>query len=152
MDLNDFTTLLSTYGTIEANWPEPMREAARKFADSNTEAAALLSRYRALDDAMSRYEVPLNQSKIRAGIMARINAPRPGIIDRVAGWLFPDLTDLHAIWRPALAATLPLVIGIILGSTISIDTTADKSQTWNDEISMVALSDNDLASDSESLP
>jgi len=153
MDLNEFRKLITAYGTVEANWPASTREAARTLIDTNPEAAALVVRHSPLDNALDRYDVPVNEARIRAGILARIDnmAPAKNVIDRFTSWLFPDLTDLHGIWRPALAASLPLILGIILGSTVSFGAT-DSTDTWSDEISMVALSTPDATTTAESLP
>ena len=153
MDIREFTSLLETYGTLDANWPDPVREIAVVYRDANPEAAKLVDRYAPLDEALMRYEVPVSETRIRSNILSRINTRTSSkyLVDRITGWLLPDLTDIHAIWRPALIASLPLIIGVILGSTVSLGTT-DNTDTWDNEISLVALSDNSVSNDAGSLP
>ena len=145
MNPDEFRRLLETYGTVQTNWPVEVREAAREYLASSREASDLAERFAPLDIALDRFDTNPDTARIRAAVMARIGSRN--IIDRITGWLLPDLTDLHAIWRPALAASLPLILGIILGSTMSIGST-DTADSWSDEITLVALANND----SESLP
>ena len=46
-------------------------------------------------------------------------------------------------WRPALAACLPLVFGIVLGNYYSfgISSEVDEFDYWEDELAMIALTD-----------
>ena len=140
MNLETFTKLLDSYGTVEANWPAEVRGEAVAFVTENEAARSLLLQYAPLDQALDRYTVRPDIDRMRAVLMAKVG--RKNLFDRVTAWLMPEPGNLQAIWRPAVAATLPLILGIILGSTLSLGNTDSYTESWSDEISMVALSTN----------
>lgn len=144
MNIDTFDKLLASYGTVEANWPVDVRDAAREFLSVSAEARALVDRYAPLDTALDKYTVAPNTAKVREILLSRTS--RSNIIDRITAWLLPESANLHAIWRPALVASLPLILGIILGSTLSLGSTDNTTDTWSNEISLVALSNNDTES------
>lgn len=141
MNLNTLTTLLETYGTVESNWPVAVRAEARQYLAANEDARQLLKRYVPLDIALEKYVVDPNTARIRATLLVAIG--RRNIIDRMTAWLLPERGLLHSFWRPTLAASLPLILGIVLGSTLSIGNTNTTPDAWNDQLSLVSLSDND---------
>lgn len=146
MNLDTFTKLLDSYGTVEANWPADVRSDALEFVTENEAARALLLQYAPLDQALDMYTIGLDVDRIRTALLAKVG-PR-NLFDRVTAWLLPEPANLQAFWRPAVVASLPLILGIILGSTLSLGNTESYTDSWSDEISMVALSSNDT----ESLP
>jgi hypothetical protein len=143
MDLHTFTQLLERYGTTESNWPAQVRDEAAAFVAANPEAQSVKARFRPLDEALDRYEVHPDNERLRAAILARID-DRPAAmrrrdpLDVIMRWLFPDVPDLRVLWRPALAASLPLLAGIIIGSTFTIDA-LDTTDSWDEEIQLLAL-------------
>jgi len=143
MDLDTFTQLLERYGTTESNWPARVRDEAAGFVASNPEAQSVMTRFRPLDEALDRYEVHPDNDRLRAAILARID-DRPAAtrrrdpLDAIVRWLLPDGLDLRGLWRPALAASLPLLVGMIIGSTFTIDA-LDKTDSWDEEIQLLAL-------------
>ena len=159
MNLETFTKLLDSYGTVEANWPAEVRGEALAFLAENEAARSLLAGYAPLDHALDRYTVRPDIDRMRAALMAKVG--RKNLFDRVTAWLMPEPGNLQTFWRPAVAATLPLILGIILGSTVSLDNADSYTDSWSDEISMVALSTNitdtlstesPSTTDTESLP
>lgn len=146
MNIETFDRLLQSYGTSESHWPAEMRDAARQLLADDDQARALVERYAPLDAALDKYAVNPNMARIRAALVAQVG--RKNIIDRITDWLLPQSGNLHAFWRPALAAALPLILGIILGSTLSFGSTSNTTDTWNNEMSLVALS----STNTESLP
>lgn len=144
MNLKTFGRLLETYGTIEGHWPPEVRAEAKQLLSTDAGARALLERYAPLDEALDNYRVNPDVTSVRAALLARFD--KKNIIDRITAWLLPEPGERHAFWRPALAATLPLIIGIILGSTLSLGNTSSSATNWSDEISMVALSNTDTES------
>lgn len=143
MDHDTFTRLLERYGTTESNWPAELRAEAGRYLASNRDAQSLMARFRPLDDALDRYEVRPDNIRLRAAILARVDGLPPStrprnVLDAIIGWLLPDLHDSRALWRPVLAASLPLMAGIIIGSTFTIDA-LDTTDSWDEEIQLLAL-------------
>lgn len=144
MNLETFTKLLDSYGSVETNWPAEVRGEALTFVTENEDGRSLLQRYAPLDQALDRYTVRPDVDRMRAALMAKVG--RKNLFDRVTAWFIPEPGNLQAIWRPAVAATLPLILGIILGSTLSLGNSDFYTESWSDEISMVALSTNNTDS------
>lgn len=133
MKHKDFKRLLETYGADKARWPDDIRDEAARYLAAHPDEQLLLGRYQALDDALDRYEVSPDTTSIQAALLSSI---RQSPLDRFVAWLLPD--EPQKFWRPALAATLPLVIGIVLGSNIELpnEITYD---SWDEEIALLAL-------------
>ena len=107
MDLSTFADCADRFGPDLNRWPEPRRGAARALVADSAEARALLVRVRSLDDRLNA----LAREPAPAHLAPRILASLPK--DRWA-----ELTEWFraALWRPALAATLPLALGFIIGA------------------------------------
>lgn len=146
MNLDTFTKLLESYGTVGANWPADVRREALELLTENEAARALHLKYAPLDRALDMYTVKPDVDRMRAALMAKVSSRN--LFDRITAWLLPEPRNLQAFWRPAMVASLPLILGIILGSTLSLGSTDSYTDNWSDEISMVALS----TSSNESLP
>jgi hypothetical protein len=100
--------LLDTYGAREERWPEDQRQAMRSCLDDFPELRRQLFEARELDlilDSFSPAEVDLEQRILEA-------LPSSAL-DRMLNWLLPPMPQLW--WRPAMAAALPLVLGLALG-------------------------------------
>ncbi len=70
------------------------------------------------------------------------NLPQRLWIDRCLEWLLPSVDELLAyFWRPVLAASLPLVAGLLLGSNLF---TVEVTESWEDEIVLIALDETRL--------
>lgn len=152
MELERFKSILEAYGTLASNWPGEERSEAESLVATSSEARSLLARYQPLDAALDQFDVSPDTSRLRTGILARVEASQSrqqpqGWLDSIVAWLLPEPGNIVDFWRPALVATVPLILGMVLGSQISFNTT-DTSQNWDEEISLVALAD----TDSESLP
>lgn len=143
MDIETFKTLLATHGAEVQTWPEEQQPAARILVDQDAKARLLLEQEQALGHALDRYTVEINTSALEARIMSALPERPNGILDRLLDWLIPKGGGARNLWRPALAATLPLVIGVVMGGTINVDdsgytdnyTTADYEQ----ELYLMAL-------------
>ena len=149
MNLDQFKQLIQSYGVQPAHWPSEVREAASERLASDPAAKAMVASEASLDDALNRYHTEFDTSKLKSAILAHLPRESAAIrlLDRVLDFLIPtDLTLIH-LMRPALVATLPLVIGVVLGSTVSLDTQGD-TVSFEDEIYMLALA----SDDTESLP
>lgn len=137
MNIERFQQILDAYGSREDNWPREERPAAQLLLQSNTECVSLLRRYHSVDDYLDEY-VPRVPSALRQKILQRL----PGsIIDTIVNWLIPDVRS--DFWRPVIAGSLPLVMGVMLGtSTLGdlLDSTA-VDDNWEEEIYLLALDD-----------
>ncbi|MCH7742063.1 MAG: hypothetical protein IIB71_05300 [Proteobacteria bacterium] len=137
MNIERFQQILDAYGARVDNWPREERQAAQLLLQSNTECVSLLRRYHSVDDYLDEY-VPRVPSALRQKILQRL----PGsIIDTIVNWLIPDVRS--DFWRPVIAGSLPLVMGVMLGtSTLGdlLDSTA-VDDNWEEEIYLLALDD-----------
>ncbi len=63
------------------------------------------------------------------------------IIDLIVNWLIPEIKS--DFWRPVIAGSLPLVMGVILGTSTlgSLLDTAESTGNWEEEIYLLALDD-----------
>jgi hypothetical protein len=140
MNIDRLEKLMQSYGVHEKNWPEQERAAARLLIESNPLAAQLVTKYEPLDRLLDSYQ-PLVPMDLDEKILAQL--PQ-SIFDRFLSWLIPD-SRAH-LWRPALAASFTLVIGILISSTSLGQLLPLKLQNSNtdvsyNELSLIALDD-----------
>lgn len=153
MNQDQFRKLLDTYGASETNWPAESRPGARALLERDEAASRLLREYRAFDDVLDRYQIDIDVGELTGRIMAAVPGPlRPGqtrksLPDRILDWLMPADTSPRNLWRPAVAASLPLLLGVAIGSAINFDD-MDPTDSWQDEIYLLALA----SEESEPLP
>jgi hypothetical protein len=142
MTLTEFTQLLEIHGADSGNWPSAQRQAMLSLARDNSEAGDILSEFQRMDGLLATMEAPKF-----AGLGARIadqDLPQrqAGLMDRLLNWLLP-LEAGSSLWRPALAACLPLFVGVIVGnySNFAMDQSSQATQYWEDELAMISLAD-----------
>ena len=93
---------------------------------------------------MDKYEV-LAEPNLSTKILD--NLPRKLWLDRLIDWILPSIDDLISYaWRPILAGSLPLIVGLIVGNSLSTTETLD---SWEDEISLVSLATSDIGEPDE---
>jgi hypothetical protein len=141
MNIKRFKRILDAYGTRQENWPGGEREAARLLLGSDPECASLLQRYHPLDTRLDKYVIRIPPD-LSEKILGKI--PRP-LIDRLIGWLIPDVRS--EIWKPAIAGSLPLILGMMLGASAlgNLLDDAESDADWDDEIYLLAFEDPGLA-------
>jgi len=110
MELERFNSLVDAYGGDEAAWPAAERDAARSLLAAEPQARALQQAAQALDRELALFRVAPPPS-IDLILAAR---PQPGALERLLAWLVPAAPG--QLWRPALAAMLPLALGVVLGA------------------------------------
>lgn len=137
MKIDRFTRILEAYGTHEDNWPADERHAARQLLQSSDECSAILESFSALDDRLHGY---LPRPPVVSSQDILDSLPRP-LIDRIISWLIPDPGENP--WRPLMAGSLPLVLGVIIGASTLGDMFEfnDSATNWEDEIYLLALND-----------
>jgi len=114
MELERFNSLVDAYGGDEAAWPAAERDAARSLLAAEPQARALQREARALDRELALFQVAPPPSVDRI-LAAR---PQPGALERLLAWLVPAVPG--QLWRPALAAMLPLALGVVLGAGLPV--------------------------------
>lgn len=141
MNMTRFEQLIAAYGAAIERWPEEERLAARAFIESNPETNTLLHKAARLDEALDAYKVESGDT-IRDDILARL--PEPTALDRFIDWLLPDRVHIGAwLWRPALLASLALMLGVVLGGTLSF-APANDAGVWQEELYVMALNTEDM--------
>ncbi|MDP5054620.1 MAG: hypothetical protein NWP69_12580, partial [Congregibacter sp.] len=123
--------LLDTYGSREQRWPADQRQDMRACLDAFPQMQQQLLAARELDAMLDGYVPPV------VDLEAHIFAALPRSLsdrlsdrwsDRLLNWLLPDVPTLW--WRPALAAALPLVVGLVIGMESQSIATASISSQW----------------------
>lgn len=143
LTLSDFTNLLDRHGANLDTWPAPARAAGQHLLDSDVAAQDLLRRQRQLDSLLDALPIPEF-----AGLESRVlHQPLPprsrSVMDAALEWLFPANALGRQFWRPAMAACLPLVFGIVVGNFYSFGITTENPgfDYWDDELYMLSLND-----------
>ena len=143
MTLDEFTRIIDLYGTESEHWPRSQRAECESFLANNIEARALLNQQWQVDDLLAKLEQPnfpgLETRVLNQALPDRGRNP----MDSIISWLIPGDSIGKQVWRPAIAACIPLVFGIVLGNYFSFGITAedDDFQYWNDELAMLSLTD-----------
>ena len=143
MTLEEFTRIIDLYGSESARWPKKLRAECQSFVTNNIEARTLLNQQWLVDEIMEQLEVPSFP-----GLETRVlNQPLPernlSLLEAVMSWLLPGENLGKQLWRPAIAACIPLVFGIVLGNYFSfgVGVEDDGFQYWGDELAMLSLTD-----------
>lgn len=96
-----------------------------------------------LSQASQRNVEPDFYRRLEARVMQQTLPPQPrALIDQLVDWLLPKQ---RAAWRPLLAASCPLLFGIVLANFyhfgIPSSTTLESSiESWDDELMMLSFS------------
>ena len=143
MTLEEFTKLVEDYGTEPSRWPVRLRQECEDFIAGNTEADALINRQRDLEILMDRLRVPefpgLEARVLNQALPPRYSSP----IDQFLEWLLPTGSVGKQLWRPAMVACLPLVVGIVIGNfyNFGVGLRSEGFEYWDDELYMLSLND-----------
>ncbi len=177
MKLERLQQIIDSYGCNDARWPTDERQAALEFVRTASDARQLLQRSvaesRQLDSWLSRDEVSSDvnfEQRVMARILGRVtnnaidrklDSHERLFIKRIFTGLLPGSPmavfdkqlravfdkRLRAVWRPALAACLPLVIGILLGTGSTLNSperlfiNSPQDNAWDEELYLLALTD-----------
>ena len=143
MKLGNFSQVIEIYGADSAMWPEDLREGLEAFLAKNESARSLLSEYSQLEQSLDKIAVP-DFPGLETRVLNQALSPRQqSLFVSLISWLLPTENFGANLWRPALAACLPLVFGIVLGNYYSfgISSEVDEFDYWEDELAMIALTD-----------
>lgn len=143
MNLEEFTRIIDVYGAEAERWPKRLRADCEAFVANSVEARALINQQWLVDELLEQFETP-----DFAGLETRVlNQALPernrSLFDPVIEWLVPRAGVTQTYWRPAFAACLPLVFGIVLANYFSfgVGVESDGFQYWGDELAMLSLTD-----------
>jgi hypothetical protein len=173
MNSHRFTQIIDAYGSRAERWPQDEREAMQQYisihasaqqylhsqisldalldADLGVDLGANLATGLAADFGAETSQPSLQQKRLEARIMANLPPAFPtcqdgSLADRLLAWLLPG-RNKGDFWRPTLVACLPLLVGLAIGSNLSLET-QDDSYTWDEQVYLLGLSaDNESADD-----
>jgi hypothetical protein len=173
MNSHRFTQIIDAYGSRAERWPQDEREAMQQYisihasaqqylhsqisldalldADLGVDLGANLATGLAADFGAETSQPSLQQKRLEARIMANLPPAFPtcqdgSLADRLLAWLLPG-RNKGDFWRPTLVACLPLMVGLAIGSNVSLET-QDDSYTWDEQVYLLGLSaDNESADD-----
>ena len=143
MKLGNFSQVIEIYGADSTMWPEDLREDLEAFLSKNQSMRALLSEHSQLEQSLDKIAVP-DFPGLETRVLNQALSPRQqSLFVSLISWLLPTENFGANLWRPALAACLPLVFGIVLGNYYSfgISSEVDEFDYWEDELAMIALTD-----------
>lgn len=141
MDLETLKTLVDCYGTDPGRWPEDKQAGARALIARSAAARSIVHESMSLDAAMDRASVNVDVTALEARIMSAVARQSTSWMERFIDWLMPDLRQPVTLWRPALAASLPLVFGVVLGISVSFDSinSINSIDTYSDEEALIMM-------------
>ena len=143
MTLEEFTRIIDLHGTETARWPKTLRGECESFVANNVEARMLLNQQWQVEESMAKLEVPSFSGLETRVLNQSLPERNRSFIEEVMNWLIPEESFGKQAWRPAMAACISLVFGIVLGNYFSfgIGIEDDGFQYWNDELTMLSLTD-----------
>ena len=107
LDLEGFVECLDQLGPDLSCWPQMQRVAAEVLLADSADARTQLSQAHRLDELLQCLPRVDASPELRERI--RASATRPDVWQRVSEWFTGPL------WRPALVAMFPLVVGFVVG-------------------------------------
>jgi hypothetical protein len=144
MNLERFTLIVESYGADSQQWPGDERVEALEFSRTSSDAMSLLDQAAELDQHLALFELPnseLSVQRIEMGILSVLKQAtwKQGTLERLLNWILPDFDDLaHTLWRPTLVACMPLLLGVVIGLTLTNNT---YELSWDEELSLLAFTD-----------
>lgn len=152
MTLNELEELLNLCGSQPDDWPIDLRQSALLLISRNANAQSLLDQYDVaeqnlvslLDQLASQEAIPEFPGLEASVMQQQLPKPSHTRLDQLLDWLLPrsGYSGLQ-FWRPAMAACLPLVFGMLLGNVFSfgIDANFESVENWDDELYLLSLND-----------
>ncbi|MFK7865274.1 MAG: hypothetical protein AB8B95_13730 [Pseudohongiellaceae bacterium] len=147
MTLDEFKTLLDTFGGTLNTWPSNSRKAGESLLESNPEARLLIAETEELDNLLSNLTGP-DFTGLEQRVLSQQLPSRNTWIDSAIQWLVPNGFGIQ-LWRPVAAGILPLVFGIAVGNFFSFGISDPELALgyWDDELALLSFSDLSVASD-----
>jgi len=144
--LERFRIIVEAYGANAEKWPVDERKAALALMETDLEAKNLLSAQHELDLQLDQsYQDKDNLDQLRLAILNSLpkqDTRTKPTIENLLEWFIPG--DITSLWRPALAAILPLTIGITFGAQLSLSNSEDN---WDQEFYLSAIIDTTITNE-----
>jgi len=141
VNLGRLREIIDSYGACEKNWPSDERVAVLALLDESADARALVSAETAFDTLLDTFEVSddlIAQDHLKRKILANV---KQGLVGRIIEWLTPELESMpSSFWRPAVAATIPLILGIAIGINTVEDVSAVDDFSESETLYLLAIS------------
>lgn len=142
MTLEDFKQTIESLGTDPTHWPVDTRVQCEMLLKSSSEARLLLNEQSELDLLLRKMEAPVFLG-LETRILNQDLPPRQqSVLDSIVEWLIPNQLGAQ-LWRPAIAACLPLVFGVLVGNFFSFGVTEQELalEYWDDELALLSFND-----------
>lgn len=144
MNKTEFDHLLACYGANFEHWPSEHRSIAKLALEAHPEWQTSFLESRILDDVLDNVlddalDKQTLESHHLAALEQRILAQtvhKQSSLDHFIHWLIPgEVFWRPALWRPALVACLPVIVGLSIGLNVDID----EQYTLEEELSLSGL-------------
>jgi hypothetical protein len=147
LTMSRIEAILAAYGSDPSRWPEEERDDALQFIADNQQASVLQSAAAELDRLLDSVDVVAPGRSLPDSIMSSLTSQsQRELMDRLLDWLFPVSSRYLAwLWRPAMAVTLPLALGFILGVGSVTSANVNDWESWEEEIYISGISADDTS-------
>ena len=133
MNLQRFRELVGSYGASPNRWPGEERQPALDFAETSSEAESVIRLEAELDSFLDGFDLP-------EAVVPAIQIPTTHRLELLVNWMLPDCNNLtRTLWRPAMVAMAPLMIGMVIG--FNTPTESNYELTTNEELMLLAMTD-----------
>ncbi|MFT7688541.1 MAG: hypothetical protein ACI9FB_003905 [Candidatus Azotimanducaceae bacterium] len=138
LSVQRFRIIIEAYGANSDKWPDDEKNDALLLLETNPDAKIIFDLQQKLDHQLdTTYVKGVNLERLSLGILNNLPKQESAtILERLLKWLIPAETT--AIWKPALAAFLPLMLGITYGAQLSFSNAEDN---WDQEFYLSSLLD-----------
>lgn len=164
MNIQKFRKLIEAYGTNSEAWPSADKVDALIFLDVDPVAKSVVAEFGQLDQILNA-DVVTESPTLKMNILKRIESSNAKSLDlaianatgfestspeststdsntdlitRIWKWLASPSDDTFVIWRPAMAACIPLLAGIYLGAMMGTSTDENLLE-WEEDIYVMGL-------------
>lgn len=146
MTLEDFKQTIESLGTDPEHWPASTRAMCEALLKSSFAARLAFNEQSELDSLLQKLEAPTFLGLETRVLNQDLPPQQRPLLDSIVDWLIPNQLGAQ-LWRPAIAACLPLVFGILVGNFFSFGVSDPELalEYWDDELAL--LSFNDFSSD-----
>ncbi|MDD9890297.1 MAG: hypothetical protein OXU66_01500 [Gammaproteobacteria bacterium] len=140
--LEEFIHLLEIHGADRNKWPDELRQDIESLLAEDESAFSIFNEYALLEHRLDEIVVPEFPNLEQRVLNQELPARAQSITDQLLNWLIPTENLTMRLWRPAMAACLPLVFGIVLGNFYSfgVNSEIDELDYWDDELALLAMS------------
>ncbi len=135
--LTRFAEILDAYGSDIKRWPAEDQRQMEQLLASSHQARELLEETAKLDSLLDQFTVPDINGEVRNLIIGAIPISKSGIIEKLLAWIIPQSPKF--LWKPALAMTLPLLVGFVVGFVALGTYPVESMDSWEEDIYLVGV-------------